>query len=146
MSFLNEDIFVRAPWRFVLSQRFKHICTVFHGTFRLATEALLTNFLLRVLPRSLSSVVLFIFILFSFLLFANLIDFARKDEDPDLFDVMKITGRAIKEAGIICVFVCFVMVGLLVNNRAENLNPDIVTLYAIFIFLFFLIVIIQSFK
>ena len=82
MSISNdEEIFVRAPWNFVVSQRFKHICCVFRGTFKLLIEAVFTNALLRALPRTLAYVVFFTFILFSIFL-PILMCFARSDEDP----------------------------------------------------------------
>ena len=144
------EIFVRAPWNFVLSHRFRHICSMFQGTFKLLIEAVFTTALLRALPRSLAYVVFFTFILFSIFLFI-LMCFARSVEDPDLLEAMKSTKKVIESVGFIAVdWLCALVavLGVVMFSKIEKLSPAVAFSSAFFVLLYLrvLIIIINRFS
>ena len=118
-----------------MSQRFRHICHRFRGTFRLAIQMTSTNFLLPTLPRSLAYVVFFSLLLFSFFLYI-LIYFSRSSEDPDLLEAMK-SGRkilnSIGSGGLLLLFVALLAIWFFMI--AEKKNYDDARLFAILFFL-----------
>ena len=65
----DSTIFERAGNNFVLSQRFRHFCERFLGTFRLAGQMLSINAVLGALPRPIAYLLLFFYYLLLALLF-----------------------------------------------------------------------------
>ena len=128
-------IFDRRQWSEIVSQRFRHICHRFRGTFRLAIQMTSTNFLLPTLPRSLAYVVFFSLLLFSFFLYI-LIYFSRSSEDPDLLEAMK-SGRkilnSIGSGGLLLLFIALLAIWFFMI--AEKKNYDDARLFAILFFL-----------
>lgn len=93
MSSLDPTIFERSKEGLVLSQRFKHMCEMLYGTFKVSLQALSENALLQFLPTPLAFLpLLFYLLVILFLLFLTLNQLcnneSQKYEDFDLIDMI----------------------------------------------------------
>ena len=136
-SSFDEEIFVRGPCSFVLSQRFRNMCSIFRGTFNLAVQSVSTIFLQRTLPQELSNTVFFNFLFFLMILYILLayefIDGRiRRREDRDLFDVIK---RLVKHVG----FVQMAIVVVLVKTIGELIYVGLVVNFEVTQYYYFLV-------
>ena len=117
-------MFGKRQWNDLVSQRFRHICHRFRGTFRLAIQMTSTNFLLPALPHSLACVGFFTLLLFSLFLYI-LIYLERSNEDPDLLKAIKSSRRIIWFLGPVGVLILLLFVlfaGLWIFLIAEELS------------------------
>lgn len=145
----DEEFFERARWGFAISQRFRHICYKFRGTFRLAIQVASTNFLLPTLPRSLAYVVL-LFLIISLLSLCVLLYLSGKNkEDPDLFEAIKSSRKSIKDIGFfgaifLLIFICFFWLSMLVGFDKVSFGDA--KKYAILLFISLFVFIIMIVK
>ena len=139
MSFSQYDttIFERAGNEFILSQRFRHFCYKFIGTFRLTGEMISINVLLQVLPRPLAYIFFFVNYLVVAVLFFLVVKQLREPrsqqcEDLDLTDIMdsekKLVNRIDHSYIFLIVLVIFSFVFLFAIWN-ENLEKDFLNVY-----------------
>lgn len=82
----DEEIFERGPYDgFVLSQRFKHICCQFRGTFKVALQMLTSNAVLGALPSHIACKLLSCYMFFMVML-CILIAISFYDEKKSKFE------------------------------------------------------------
>ena len=139
----DSEVFERGQYRLVLSQRFKHMCSSFYGTLRVAIQNSLSNILLRVFPSPLAFDLFLWYLLFTIflcILLASRINDKRnrRHEDPDLFDAIKSSQKvtdSIGLVGLLSIMLLVSIIGTLALMWREQYSFRIGILFAMVSFL-----------
>lgn len=149
----DEEIFKRGQFGgFVLSQRFKHICYRFRGTFTAAAQIISTNVVLRALPRSIAYSLFYCFIflilLLCCLIISEWIDKKNcKYTDCDMTDAIRSRKKVLDWIGGEGVLLIIIFISVASTVRViliERMNTSTGLWYGLLIF--FILIVLARFS
>ena len=138
----DTSLFARDKYSFVLTHRFKHICSSLYGTLKLGIQVLSTYTLMRTLPYPLNYLVLYFFLIFSIILCFLIIrsEYDRdnhESEDPDLLDSINSQlkdRKNIRNIGVLIASALILELGLTYNVWKDETMTIVGIIYWMVVF------------